>query len=501
MPPIQYIDEPNLIVPLAASYNTRARISYTDYLTSPRDQVKVNCVYEIAQNPITGNTTPYLAKRRGVGTVRTGMGTSGQTAWLVEYNPNFSGQPWLFNQSSNDLRVSDSSASTVVILTTTSTITPAYVDSTDVSGVQTVVIQFRASSGVQRVFYTTSLAGWTELSTSVFASILGKIEHLDGYSFFSTSKGIQNSNLNNISTWPDSGFIRRNSVQDAGVGIGRLGARVISWGAGTMEVYRNVGKAFGSPLERIPEFDFDIGLSMNNGGTLANKRHYCAVVDGWLYWIGMGSSAGSMAIYGYNGSRVEKVSPPGIDNIITLRGVNSVSKMYVSGESALALALDVAGASPYNALLYFPRWKDWFHWDSTVFQCVGSKDGLMLPGLGVSSNVVFGGFGSTANSFQDGASAPYTMSLRFKLPNSGNAHRRLHMFGVKGDTALSTTTSVLNVRFTTDDWQTSTAARAIDMTKAKKHIYRCGGYSDLGVYLDHTANLDCRLEAVVARVE
>ncbi len=92
------------------------------------------------------------------------------------------------------------------------------------------------------------------------------------------------------------------------------------------------------------------------------------------------------------------------------------------------------------------------------------------------------------------------MTHQFKLPTTGNAHQRLQMFGVKGDTAATTTTSALNVRFSFDDWQTSTAARSIDLTKAKKHIYRCGGYSDLAVYLDHTANLDCRLEAAVARI-
>ena len=72
-------------------------------------------------------------------------------------------------------------------------------------------------------------------------------------------------------------------------------------------------------------------------------------------------------------------------------------------------------------------------------------------------------------------------------------------FGVKGDTARSA--SSLNVSFSDDDWQTFSTARTIDMTATLKRITRCGAYHDRGVRLTHTANLDIRLESVVAKVK
>ena len=73
------------------------------------------------------------------------------------------------------------------------------------------------------------------------------------------------------------------------------------------------------------------------------------------------------------------------------------------------------------------------------------------------------------------------------------------MCGVIGDVARSA--SSMNVEFSDDDYQTWSTARAIDLTSNQKMLTRCGSYTDRAVRLTHTANLDCRIEKFVARVE
>lgn len=486
-----YIDEPNMVVPLAASYNTRGNLGYTQAVNSQRDQRKVNSIYEPVKNALTGKTTLYLAKRPGVQLDST-CGVSGQVPYLLETAASGT-SPWVFSVSSGSFRVS-STTSTVTI--SSASFNPAYVDKTSITGVEQVVLQVRSAGGLQRAFYASTLAVWTEISDSDFTGLShqGKIEHLDGYAMIASRNPnrIYNSELNTLDQWKADSFITRRTQQDRATGLARLGSQILFFGDSTFEVYRNAGTPFGSPLEAVPELAHDIGLLDQN---VTHRRHYYAVLDGWLYWI----SNNPIAIYAYNGSRVEKVSTLAIDKILDEAKAQFISFISFRGQRGIAVGIDTPDSSPQRALIYFPEWRDWFEWNSTVFiPQTGTRQPNLFIGAPGSTNLVLG---MTRTAAYRDVGIDYTMTHQFKLPTNGNAHQKLLMFGVKGDTAANTTTSVLNVRFTTDDWQTSTAARSIDMTKAKKHIYRCGGFSDLGVYLDHTADLDCRMEAVVGRIE
>jgi hypothetical protein len=63
------LDKPNLELPLAASYNSRGVAGFTNTVTNSLDQRKVNAVYELYKNPLTGKDTLYVVKRPGVADV------------------------------------------------------------------------------------------------------------------------------------------------------------------------------------------------------------------------------------------------------------------------------------------------------------------------------------------------------------------------------------------------------------------------------------------------
>jgi hypothetical protein len=494
-----------MIVPLAVSYNTRGIEGAANALTNSVDQRKINCIYEPIKNAVSGQATLYLAKRPGTQIENGQFGTSSHRAYLWDIgagatDPDSDSQRWVFSTSTNSVLVSNS-AFTNAVTTNSGSFAPGYVDRTLVSGVDTVVLQLKSTSagGLQTVWHSSTISTFTQITSATLTSLAvqGKMEHLNGYALISTLDSVVNSDLNTLDVWSASGAIKKSIKQDIGTGLAKLGPQIISFGTASMEVFRNVGNAFGSPLESVPTLAKDYGLASTN---VSFQRHYYAVLDGWLYWRGA-NGAKYNGVFAYDGQRVEKVSAPAIDKILgDLNTYFYVSAISFGGRKAIAIGIDSVSQSTQRALLFFPEWNDWFEWNSTVFMPVSSPryDSVCIGVSSLSHRLLR--IESQNSDWRDNG-VHYTMSLQFKLPNNGNAHRRLHSFGVKGDTAASTTTSVLNVRFSTDDWQTSTTAREIDMTKSQKRITRCGGYNDLGVYLDHTANLDCRLEAVLARVE
>ena len=144
--------------------------------------------------------------------------------------------------------------------------------------------------------------------------------------------------------------------------------------------------------------------------------------------------------------------------------------------------------------MFFPEWKEWFEWSSTMYTPV--NNGEWFLGTGANQHKIKRISQATSNWRDDGVD--FTWTHQFKLPSRSNGRQQMDMFGVIGDTARSA--SSLNVEFSDDDWQTYSTSRAIDMTSADKKITRCGAFRERGVRLTHTANLDVRIEKALARI-
>lgn len=489
------LDKPNVTLPLAASYNQRGIAGYTAAFTDAIDQRKINCVYEVYKNALSEKVTLRLVKRPGVADVGSNYGTSSQLAYLTDIaagaGTNAATNRWVFSTSGNDIRASDTANTTVIA--TAAGYEPVYVDKTQISGIDTVVVQFRNASGTQTAWHASTIGTFFQVTSSVFTTLAhqGKLEHLDGFAFQSTRNRIYNSGLNTLFTWPDTNYIARQVTQDIGTGLAKLGTQILSFGTATMEVYRNAGNRAGSPLVAVPGLAQDYGLPST---IVTGMRHYYTVVDGFLYWRGTPTG-----VYAYNGQTVEKVSNQAVDKILAERQHYFVGRTTVKGQRAIVIGLDTPSAVPQRGLLFFPKWRDWFEWSSSTF-IPSSSPRLDDVFIGVSSSPhrLFA-LSNSSNNWRD-AGIDFTMTTQFKLPAGDNHKQHLDMYGVVGDTASSSTTSALSVSLTYDDWQTTTAARTIDMTSAKKHLYRGGAFRSLGVRLEHTGNLDCALDKFVARV-
>lgn len=484
------LDEPNVVLPLASSYNTRGVAGFTNAVTNALDQRKINSIYEPTKNAMTGKSTLELAKRPGVADVGSTYGTTGQLGYLWEVaagaTTNAAANRWVFSTSGNDCRASDSSTTTVIV--TAAGYAPVYVDKTAIDGTDTVVVQLRNAAGSQTAWTSTAIGAFSQISTAAFTALAhqGKMEFLDGFSFISTRNRVYNSDINKFTGW--TGFLDRQSKQDIGTGLAKLGRQIISFGTASMEVYDNAGTATFSPLVLSSAHQYGLASTVVTG-----QRHYSAVLDGRLYWVG----ANPGGVFAFDGKVVEKVSSIAIDKILSERQFYAVSVIGWQGQRAIAISIDTVDAATQRAFLFFPRWNDWFEWHSTVFipQACQRLENVCL-GVGNNQHKLYA-IAQTSDNYQD-AGTDYTWTQQFKIPRRSNRRSRMPMCGVVASTARSA--SSLGVSFSDDDGQTWSAVRNIDLTVNKKHLYRCGAFTDRTVRLTHTANLDCRVESFIARV-
>src|SRR5258706_3132841 len=108
------IDEPNLVLPLASSFNERGIAGFTHSVTNSEDQRKVNCYYELVKNALTGKGTLTLSKRPGVTIDSNSWGTNTQNVYLITKGPNVA--PWIIVKISNDIKAATTSGPSFVIV-------------------------------------------------------------------------------------------------------------------------------------------------------------------------------------------------------------------------------------------------------------------------------------------------------------------------------------------------------------------------------------------------
>ena len=489
------LDEPNVTLPLASSYNTRGIDAYTAAVTNTLDQRKVNSMYAPVDNPMTGKKTLYHVKRPGF-TLSSGgasWGTSGQVAHLIEAI--LTSETWVFSTSGNDIRASNDSATQVIV--TAAGYKPVYVDSTSISGVQYVVLQIRNASFAQRVFYAaaTDITTWTEISDSDFTALtlFGKMEHIDGFGLIMDSRNrIYSLDVNSLSSMGASSFTTKTISEDEPRGLGKLGDKIVAFNRETMEVFENAGNPAGSPLKRVPNSTKKVGLTVTN---IVDQRNYCRELDGRLYWID-----NNARVQMWDGANVAMVSNNAIGRMIQDNPSAQhygIFRITIGPHDGIAISLTTTAAATQRWLMYFPKWNDWFEWNSVV-ACPTTCDRRPHVLLGVGSNQQHTYISSFTDSWTDDGTN-YDRVIQFALPDGGNDRKFMRWAGLRQDIERSACNE--SVQFSDDDGQTWSTAVNIDCTSAKPHIYRCGSYRKRLVRLTNSSNHERRIEQFLARVD
>lgn len=507
------LDEPNVVLSLASSYNERDVLGHTHTVTNAEDQRKVNMFYEFVKNPMSGKGTLTLSKRPGVSdsSLEAVYGSATQAVYLIISQPitTLTGKqiasipPWVVSVASGtNITVSNAGTDTVVE-STGATYTPSYIDKTLISSVENVVLQIRplTFSSAQHVYYSTTIGTWTQISDADFTALVhrGKMEHMDGYAFILDSDNlIWNSDNNSLANWTGTSFIAKQIVQDTPVGLAKMNKQILAFGEDTMEVFYNAGNDTGSPLLPIGHLSTRIGLAAPR--VEAGGGHYYCTIGSRIYYVGRsGGGIKSVGVYSYNGSTVEKVSTPYIDKILSelvssTTAFSSINTVGFYGQKAMSILLTIPNDTSPHWLMFFPEYNEWFEWTSSIFSPINSGEHFLACSSNNKGTIY--NFAASDNWQDDGTS--YAYSAQFKLPTRGFANRTLLMFGVDADT--DTTTNNMTVSMSTDDSATFSSIGTIDMTQERKVGFMGGGFRRAHIRLGATNARPARLHSFLARI-
>jgi hypothetical protein len=93
------------------------------------------------------------------------------------------------------------------------------------------------------------------------------------------------------------------------------------------------------------------------------------------------------------------------------------------------------------------------------------------------------------------ATTSFTAIIRTASEDQGTFNQKFYdRIAIVGDRAASTTTSLVSVGFSDDEYATSTLAGTIDMSSANPFITRLGSSRRRSWQLEHSANLPMRVE-------
>lgn len=511
------IDEPNLVLPLATTVNERGMAGFTHSVTNVEDQRKLNVIYEVSKNNMTGKGTMTLVKRPGVTISSSDYGSSSQIAYLVlETDVTTPPARVVFNTLSGNVRSSVDLHDVTIVASATNY--PMYCDTTVISGTRYAIVQIGSLTGNSdsstSTYYASIsdlLAGsaWTQLTDGDYTtgSHVGKMEHMDGYAFiFHTDNKILSSDVNSIANWTATSFISKGIQMDSPVGLARLNLKLLAFGQESVEIFYNAGNTTGSPLGRIPNLATNIGLvpTVRNAtsGAVGGGTDYYATLDNRIYFVGSksGVSANSISnncgLYFFDGQAFDKISMNYIDKILSEESSNnsiySINTISFQGQAGIAICFSVPTAATQRFLVFCPEWKEWFEWTSTVFSPV--NDGGYHIGIST-TNKLFNF--ATSDNWQDNGTS-YQWFTQFKLPTKGSNRNVLNMYGVDADTARSA--NDLTVEISRDDCQTFQTLNTIDLTQERKVAFRGGVFRNAHIRLGNTNAVETRIHNFVARV-
>lgn len=166
-------------------------------------------------------------------------------------------------------------------------------ENANATGSQTLVANFRCR--ILDADFPGNVAG---------KALSGPMISMDGYVFALTTAGeIYNSDLNSIQNWTSTGYLTMTTSPDRGVCLEKYKNMIVGFSRNSIEFFRDVGNATGSPLQLIGELTIRMGVQ--------STGHVTKLHDS-LYFIGASKEHGS-GLYVLDGTSPRKVSTPDIE--------------------------------------------------------------------------------------------------------------------------------------------------------------------------------------------
>lgn len=319
---------------------------------------------------------------------------------------------------------------------------------------------------------------------------------LDGYLFLAdTNSNIYNSDLNNPQSWTASNFIQTEAYADRLVGIARAGNYIVALGETSTEWFYDAANPTGTPLARVDGATKPIGMVC---GMAINQNR--------IYFIGR-SEGGSPSLFQIDGLKIQDLG--------TGTSKRWLNNSILAVRQALGNILSFSGHQVYviNPAPSLPNSQTYMYdletgiW-SKLFLGAGTTGPNFKTGtIGVSttaSTSFYNSYISEAGSmnvlkfspllYQDsGVNFPIRFTTR---PFDFGTNRK--KFGsrllVHGD--QTSTTSLMSISWSDNDYQTFSTPRTIDCSGSYKQLYALGSFRKRAFRLTYSDNFPMRWQSI-----
>jgi len=420
---------------------------------SLRDQRFVNLIPDKIQNPYTGKETYYLYKRPGWASNTTPAAGSIGTAAHI----------WI--GSSNELVTAFGATNSTVYKDTTSLgAVTGLVERISETIIGTTPNLVMSTTG-NKAYYYPSGGALTQITDVDFPSnnsltITGNFVHMNGYTYIMATDGtIWNSDLNSLSAWSATSFLSANMYPDKGVGLARYKDLIMGFGKESIEFFRDVGNATGSPLQKVTEATIRIGCINSNS---------IVSLEDTIAWVSS-SDTGSVSIYIMEGYQPKRISTNSIDLFLGERGNNVpyLTAGKISGKTFLFCTIGV------RTFVYCMEDQIWHEWSSQtiLWHQIAVSSSASSAIYAVSRASTSGKtytISPTSPVFQDD-SVTYESYLQTAMIDFGTDLKKfvnkIHVIATP--TTVSTS---MSISWSDDDYITFSSSRTVDLVNNYKYI-------------------------------
>lgn len=315
------------------------------------------------------------------------------------------------------------------------------------------------------------------------------VAYLDTYIVISLpNSSLYNCNVNNPASWSALAYVSSESEPDLSVGICKQSAFIVAFGQWSTEFFYDSGAtqaqgvAASSPF--VPASSYLTLVGCASGDSIVQ-------VETSVVWIGSSRLMGK-GVYMLNGTAPLKVSSSSIDRIIETSTLASISaySVKVAGHTFYILTMYDIGIT----LVVDLQSQQWSQW--TTYN--GVSENYFAPAYSTgTNNILVDRQNGVAYSFlptiyQDNSKAIYYRTITGNMDN-GTTKRKFHSsFEAVGDKIPAT----LSVNYTSDDYQSFSTPRPIDLSATRSKINQCGSSFRRAWQIVSTDNKPIRLEAV-----
>lgn len=446
-----------------------------------KDQRFVNAILETIKNPNSSSPLKYYVyKRPGVSTNTTPA--SGNIGTAVK----------VWTGSANEIMSAFGATNSTLYKDTTSlgavTGLINHITETVVGTTPNIVV----STDGNKAYYYPSGGALTEITDVDFPgkagkTIIGQFVHMDGYAFIMCTDGtIYNSDLGSVSAWTSSSFISANMYPDKGIGLSRYKDMIVAFGKESIEFFKDVGNAVGSPLQHVPEATIRTGAISDTA--------MCSLEDN-LAWVA-GSDTGTFSVYILDGYQPVRISDNVIDTQLAQRGDTAVH--MTSGKfNGKTLIFLIFNEKTWVCDVESKLWTEWSNTTHPLWYQLASSSAASSAIYAISRTSTSGKvyiFNLVTPVFQDD-STNYVFTIQTSKFDLDTENLKVgDRLTVVGDTTSASTN--LSISWSDDDYNTWSTARTVDMSSNRKYLNNIGTFRRRAFKLTETSSNPIRLEAL-----